>query len=144
MQLNDPDLLRHQAYIDGQWCDAPDGAYAKECNIHSETATLAVKQTSTNPWMPLRCERCTGGVFACVSLSGSKRRLIKPAACVKIELLRRRARQGRTLVSYVLEGFEHLIRSCGPLTGAYRPGLAENSPLDCFPGAAALLKGKAN
>jgi succinate-semialdehyde dehydrogenase/glutarate-semialdehyde dehydrogenase len=25
MQLNDPDLLRHQAYIDGQWCDAPDG-----------------------------------------------------------------------------------------------------------------------
>jgi len=26
MQLNDPDLLRHQAYIDGQWCDAPDGS----------------------------------------------------------------------------------------------------------------------
>ena len=30
-----------------------------------------------------------------------------------------------------------------PLTGACRPGLAENSPPDCFPGAAALLKGKA-
>ncbi len=26
MQLNDPDLLRHQAYIDGKWCDAPDGS----------------------------------------------------------------------------------------------------------------------
>ncbi|TBU76815.1 NADP-dependent succinate-semialdehyde dehydrogenase I [Pseudomonas daroniae] len=26
MQLNDPRLLRHQAYIDGQWCDAEDGA----------------------------------------------------------------------------------------------------------------------
>ncbi|TBU76396.1 NADP-dependent succinate-semialdehyde dehydrogenase [Phytopseudomonas daroniae] len=25
MQLNDPRLLRHQAYIDGQWCDAEDG-----------------------------------------------------------------------------------------------------------------------
>jgi succinate-semialdehyde dehydrogenase/glutarate-semialdehyde dehydrogenase len=25
MQLNDPDLLRHQAYIDGQWCDASNG-----------------------------------------------------------------------------------------------------------------------
>ncbi len=25
MKLNNPDLLRHQAYIDGQWCDAPDG-----------------------------------------------------------------------------------------------------------------------
>ncbi|PIA67421.1 succinate-semialdehyde dehydrogenase I [Ectopseudomonas toyotomiensis] len=25
MQLNDPDLLRHQAYIDGQWCDAGNG-----------------------------------------------------------------------------------------------------------------------
>ncbi len=25
MQLNDPDLLRHQAYVDGQWCDAADG-----------------------------------------------------------------------------------------------------------------------
>ncbi|OLU26118.1 NADP-dependent succinate-semialdehyde dehydrogenase [Pseudomonas sp. PA27(2017)] len=25
MQLNDPDLLRHQAYIDGKWCDAADG-----------------------------------------------------------------------------------------------------------------------
>ena len=30
-----------------------------------------------------------------------------------------------------------------PLTGACRPGLAENSPPDCFPGAAALLKEKA-
>ena len=26
MQLNDPRLLRHQAYIDGQWCGAEDGA----------------------------------------------------------------------------------------------------------------------
>ncbi|OLU12877.1 succinate-semialdehyde dehydrogenase I [Pseudomonas sp. PA1(2017)] len=26
MQLNDPDLLRHQAYIDGKWCDAADGS----------------------------------------------------------------------------------------------------------------------
>ncbi|TBV01675.1 NADP-dependent succinate-semialdehyde dehydrogenase [Phytopseudomonas dryadis] len=26
MQLNDPRLLRHQAYIDGRWCDAEDGA----------------------------------------------------------------------------------------------------------------------
>ncbi|GLX16102.1 NAD-dependent succinate-semialdehyde dehydrogenase [Pseudomonas straminea] len=25
MQLNDPDLLRHQAYVDGQWCNAADG-----------------------------------------------------------------------------------------------------------------------
>ena len=25
MQLNDPDLLRHQAYIDGQWCGASNG-----------------------------------------------------------------------------------------------------------------------
>ncbi|TRO42790.1 NADP-dependent succinate-semialdehyde dehydrogenase I [Pseudomonas sp. ALS1279] len=25
MQLNDPDLLRHQAYIDGHWCDASNG-----------------------------------------------------------------------------------------------------------------------
>ena len=25
MQLNDSDLLRHQAYIDGQWCDASNG-----------------------------------------------------------------------------------------------------------------------
>jgi len=25
MQLNNPDLLRHQAYIDGQWCDASNG-----------------------------------------------------------------------------------------------------------------------
>lgn len=25
MQLNDPDLLRHQAYFDGQWCDASNG-----------------------------------------------------------------------------------------------------------------------
>ena len=31
----------------------------------------------------------------------------------------------------------------GALTGACRPGLAENSPLDCFPCAAALLEGKA-
>ena len=30
-----------------------------------------------------------------------------------------------------------------PLTGACRPGLAENSPPDCFPGAVALLKEKA-
>ena len=37
----------------------------------------------------------------------------------------------------------HLIRPFGALTGACRPGLAENSTLDCFPGAAALLKGKA-
>ncbi|SDF46538.1 NADP-dependent succinate-semialdehyde dehydrogenase [Phytopseudomonas seleniipraecipitans] len=26
MHLNDPDLLRHQAYMNGQWCDAVDGA----------------------------------------------------------------------------------------------------------------------
>lgn len=32
MQLNDPDLLRHQAYIDGQWCDAPDGAVTEIFN----------------------------------------------------------------------------------------------------------------
>jgi len=39
----------------------------------------------------------------------------------------------------------HLIRLAfgDPLTGAYQPGLAENSVLRCFPGAAALLKGKA-
>jgi len=37
---------------------------------------------------------------------------------------------------------ERLIRPCGPLTGACRPGLAKNSPLDCFSDAAALLKGK--
>ncbi|MBH3339657.1 NADP-dependent succinate-semialdehyde dehydrogenase [Pseudomonas mendocina] len=32
MKLNDPDLLRHQAYIDGQWCDAPDGAVTEIFN----------------------------------------------------------------------------------------------------------------
>jgi succinate-semialdehyde dehydrogenase/glutarate-semialdehyde dehydrogenase len=32
MQLNDPDLLRHQAYIDGQWCDAPDGSVTEIFN----------------------------------------------------------------------------------------------------------------
>jgi succinate-semialdehyde dehydrogenase/glutarate-semialdehyde dehydrogenase len=32
MNLNDPDLLRHQAYIDGQWCDAPDGAVSEIFN----------------------------------------------------------------------------------------------------------------
>ncbi|WP_296269950.1 NADP-dependent succinate-semialdehyde dehydrogenase [Pseudomonas sp. UBA6323] len=32
MKLNDPDLLRHQAYIDGQWCEAPDGAVTEIFN----------------------------------------------------------------------------------------------------------------
>ena len=32
MQLNDPDLLRHQAYIDGQWCEASDGAITEILN----------------------------------------------------------------------------------------------------------------
>ena len=32
MKLNDPDLLRHQAYIDGQWCDASDGAVTEIFN----------------------------------------------------------------------------------------------------------------
>ncbi|CAM3998100.1 NADP-dependent succinate-semialdehyde dehydrogenase [Ectopseudomonas alcaliphila] len=32
MQLNDPDLLRHQAYIDGQWCEASDGSITEILN----------------------------------------------------------------------------------------------------------------
>ncbi|OEC33438.1 succinate-semialdehyde dehydrogenase / glutarate-semialdehyde dehydrogenase [Pseudomonas cuatrocienegasensis] len=32
MKLHDPTLLRHQAYIDGQWCDARDGAVTEIFN----------------------------------------------------------------------------------------------------------------